>query len=158
MKGWRISGAVILLFAFTACFLWFKWKHDEPRRHSLEILEHLRVAVQARSSAILDQIVLPQALAGQTTVEQTEFLTKALIDEVSADGITALKKSALFGPLKELFPQEASGWAQQAGVNPDECVAFRMEHQGLRAEVVLLRASETYRVVRCNNIKQMAGK
>ena len=38
----------------------------------------------------------------------------------------------------------------------EDCVAFKMERAGIRAEVVLLREGETYRVVRCNNVKQMA--
>jgi len=31
-----------------------------------------------------------------------------------------------------------------------------MEHAGIRAEVVLVREGNVYRVLRCNNVKQMA--
>ena len=43
-----------------------------------------------------------------------------------------------------------------AGVEVDNCVAFRMERGGIRAEVVLASAKNSYRVVRCDNVRQMA--
>ena len=49
-------------------------------------------------------------------------------------------------------------WCQQSGIDMDNCVAFKMERAGIRAEVVLVREGETYRVVRCNNVKQMASE
>ena len=65
-----------------------------------------------------------------------------------------------------MFPAEAEGWARQAGVNPDDCVAFKLDRNGLRAEVVLLKPSTlgsqsstpepSHRIVRVNNVKQMA--
>jgi hypothetical protein len=93
--------------------------------------------------------------------EQTEFITKALRDELSAEGLEALRKGAQFGPLKELFPAEADAWASQAGVKAEDCVGLRMERNGIRAEVVLVRSPNhesrpPFRIVRCNNVKQMA--
>ena len=37
------------------------------------------------------------------------------------------------------------------------CVAFRLEQDNIRAEVILVREGNTHRVVRCNNVKQMAA-
>ena len=68
-----------------------------------------------------------------------------------------LQREGSFGLLRTLFPAEAEKWAKQAGVKPEDCVAFKMERTGVRAEVVLLREGQTLRVVRCNNVKQMAG-
>jgi hypothetical protein len=89
--------------------------------------------------------------------EQTEFLTKALRDEISPEGLAVLRREGKFGALTDLFPQEAKTWAAQAGVKPEDCVAFRMERDNIRAEVVLVREGEVYRVVRCNNVKQLAA-
>ena len=50
-------------------------------------------------------------------------------------------KEGLFGPLQEMFPQEAAAWAAQAGVKVEDCVAFKLEQNGLRAEVVLKLSS-----------------
>ena len=151
MKARYFIGPIILL-VLAACCLVFKWKHDELRRQSLATLQHLRVALDARSAEMLDDIVLPTALAGRTPSEQTDFLTKALQGEVSMNGIAALQKEASFGPLNQLFPEEAAGWAKQAGVNPDDCIAFRMERNGIRAEVVLIPDGSRFRIVRCNNV------
>lgn len=100
---------------------------------------------------------MPQVITGQTSAEQTQFLSKALHDEVSPEGIRDLGKYAIFGPLNEVFPQEGSHWATLAGVRPEDCVAFKMEHAGVRAEVVLISDGHGFRIVRCNNVKQMAG-
>lgn len=81
------------------------------------------------------------AWASRTRAEQIEFISKALRDELSREGLVVLKKEGRFGSLNELFPAEADVWAVQAGVKPEDCVAFRMERNGLRAEVVLVRNS-----------------
>lgn len=70
-------------------------------------------------------------------------------------------KKATFGTLRQLFPVQADRWAQQARVNPEDCIAFRMERDGIQAEVVMLKPSTTeivYRILRCNNVKQMASE
>jgi hypothetical protein len=103
-------------------------------------------------------VFIPVAIQDRTPAEQQEFLDKALKDEISPAGVLALKRHAEFGDLKSLFPNEAAAWCRRAGVNADDCVAFKMERAGIRAEVVLVREGQTYRVVRCNNVKQMAEK
>jgi len=100
---------------------------------------------------------MPVAIRSQTPAEQQEFLTKTLADEISPAGVEALKRHAEYGPLKSVFPKEAPVWCSQAGVNVDDCVAFKMERAGIRAEVVMLHEGQTYRLVRCTNVKQMAS-
>ena len=118
----------------------------------------LDTALRTGNSAdLLSTICLPAAIQGRTAPEQAQFLTKALADEISPEGLTVLQREGSFGPLTNLFSAEAEKWANQAGAKPEDCVAFKMERTGIRAEVVLLRAGKTFRIVRCNNVKQMAG-
>ena len=111
-----------------------------------------------QGSELLDTVVMPVAIRSRTPAEQQEFITKALADEISPNGVLALKHHAEFGPAKSVFPDECAVWCQQAGVSPDDCVAFKMERAGIRAEVLLVRDGQTYRVVRCKDVKQMAGE
>lgn len=158
-----IALLVVALMTIAACW----WVHDTPRRQSLASLTRLDNALHSANRAgLLDLLVIPAAVQSRTAPEQSEFLVKALNEEISPEGLAALRKRGDYGPLRELFPAEAETWAKQAGVNPDECVAFKLERQGLRAEVVLVRPSivntqistrePSYRIVRLNNVKQMA--
>jgi hypothetical protein len=146
-----------LLLVFVVGLLWVRWRQDEPRRISLNTLQTLAQALDTgQAGALLSSLTLPQALQGRTPQEQVEFITKALRDEISPEGIIVLKRQGAFGPLEKLFPADAEAWAKQAGVSPNECVAFRLEKNGLLAEVVLHIHEKSCRVVRCNNVKQMA--
>lgn len=155
-------GAVLL----AAAVYW--WVHDEPRRQSLASLTRLDSALHSTNRAqLLDLLVIPAAVQNRTAPEQSEFLAKALSDEISPEGLAALKQHGDYGPLKKLYPTEAEAWASQAGVNPDDCVAFKLDRNGLRAEVVLVKpptlhpqpstSEPSYRIVRVNNVKQMAN-
>ena len=151
-----IQVGAIAVIALATGFLIWKWKQDEPRRVSIEAIQRLDTALRsADSTSLLEAIVLPAALQSRTSAEQVEFVRKALVDELSPEGLAVLRKKGL-GPLKEVFPQEAQAWASKAGVKSEDCVAFKLERHGLRAEVVLAKEGKTYRVVRCNNVKQMA--
>lgn len=153
-----LQAGVVALLVLIAGFLWWRWKQDEPRRISLEALQRLHAALSSPAPAsLLETIVPPVALQSRTAAEQVEFVQKALRDEISLEGITALKREGAFGPLQKIFPAEAETWAKQAGVSPDECVAFKLEKNGLLTEVVLHVQGQTYRIVRCNNVKQLAG-
>lgn len=159
MKKRRLlfAGIASLLGAVVAFFM--VWQHGQPRREAVTEVSHLaKCLTSPNGSDLLDTILMPVAIQSRTPAEQTEFLVKALSDEISPEGVIALKQHAEFGPLKSIFPNEASIWSSQAGVNADDCVAFKMERGGIRAEVVMLRDGQTYRIIRCNNVKQMASE
>lgn len=134
------------------------WQRGQPRRNALQEVSKLAVNLENnRGAELLNNILIPLAVQSRTQTEQQEFITKVLADEISPAGVAALKRQAEFGPLKIIFPNEAPAWCSQAGVNVDQCVAFKMERAGIRAEVVMLHEGQNYRVIRCNNVKQMSG-
>jgi hypothetical protein len=170
MRAWWTFGVVALLLVVVAV-VWLRWKNGEPRRLAIRTLSQLDTALRTGNSPdLLKLICTPAAIQGRTAPEQTEFLTKALADEISPEGLAVLQREASFGPLTNLFPAEAENWAKQAGVKPEDCVAFKLERNGLRAEVVLAEEQEVrgqrtedrgqperhYRILRCNNVKQLA--
>ena len=151
------------MLLIVAVVFWLRWKEGEPRRLAIQTLSELDTAVHTGNSPDLLKIICtPVAVQGRTAAEQAEFLSKALADEISAEGLAVLQREGAFGPLTNIFPAEAGKWAKQAGVTPEDCVAFKLERSGLRAEVVLARDSalggphSVFRIVRCNNVKQMA--
>jgi hypothetical protein len=99
---------------------------------------------------------LPESVRSKPEAERREFLQSVLSDELSRDGLESLRSKGQFGAMRDIFPVEADRWARLFSVNPDDCVAFRMENSGVRAELVLLRRAEGFTVLRCNNVKQMA--
>jgi hypothetical protein len=164
MKMWRVSGLLVLLL-IAAGSVWLGWEAGAPRRASVAALQHFNSALSTGNSAdLLNAVVMPVAIQGRTAPEQAEFLTKALRDEISAEGLAVLQREGAFGPLTSIFPAEAERWATQAGVKPEDCVAFKLKRNGLRAEVVLARPSTlnaqpstAFELVRCNNVKQLAA-
>ncbi len=164
LKLWLKVFAVVLLMALAG-LLWRKWNQGAPRRDSLATLQTFCTAVNSNQRAeLLTMVAMPQAVQGRTAPEQAEFLSKALQDEISPEGLAVLRRDGQFGSLTNLFPHEAAQWASQAGVKPEDCVAFKLERNGTRAEVVLALDSPLpnphplFRIVRCNNVKQMAGE
>lgn len=159
---WMAGTVTVVLIAVSIGFL--LWQKGAPRRSCLQTAAHLQAALQSGDSAqILASIALPASLQGRTVAEQSEFLLKSLADEISADGLAVLQRDGQFDSLTNLFPAEAQQWAAQAGVPVENCLAFKLQRNGLRAELVLAPDSPyrtshpTFRVVRCNNVKQMAG-
>ncbi len=153
-RAWLIGGVMV---GAVSCLLYFHWRHDAPRRRALVSLRQFSGDLSSGSSTFLDRIVIPDAVRSRTSNEQLDFIRKSLQDEISDAGLTLLKKQGVFGSLKEVFPKEAETWSRQAGVSPEKCVAFKMEQNGLRSEIVLFAENQTYKVVRCNNVKQMAA-
>lgn len=135
-------------------FVYHRTRQDQPRRGCLATLERLNLAIARRDAAgLLQALIIPESVAGRTPSEQAEFIQKALKDEISSEGIALLKKNAQFGPLKEIFPQEAEQWAAQAGVQSENCLAFRLDRLARpRMEVVIFTNEHQFRVIRCNNI------
>ncbi len=142
----------------TVCVFWLSLKQRPSARNDAEVaLNRLEQAVSsADGKALLDLLVVPASVRDRTQSEQTEFVRKALQDEVSAEGVRVLAKEGVFGPLGTVFSNEAARWAGQAGVAVPDCVAFRMEKNGVVAEVAIA-TNGTPRLIRCNNVKQMAG-
>ena len=134
------------------------WQKGKSRRAALQSVSQLASnLMNPNSSKLLDTIVIPAVVSDRTPAEQREFIVKALADEISSEGVQALKQHAEFGPVKSVFPNDYSKWCEQVGAKPDDCVAFKMEHAGILAEVVLLHEGDAYRIIRCNNVKQMAN-
>ena len=128
-----------------------------PREKAAAALDRLDGALKsADGKALLDTLAVPAAVRERTTAEQNEFVRKALADELSAEGIRVLAREGQFGPLAVVFSNEAERWAGAAGVSVAECVAFRLAKNGVVAEVAVA-TNGTPRVIRCNNVKQMAG-
>ena len=152
----RIFAVVAVVAVVLAIFL--RWQLAAPRREALQALENLHATLMTGSANLaLEQVLLPQAWQDRTRAEQGEFLVKALHDEITPGGIQVLKQRAAFGSLTNLFPGEASKWAAQAGVQPEACVAFRLDHPEFRTEVVLLKQGERLRVLRCNNVTRIVN-
>jgi hypothetical protein len=121
-------------------------------------LECLETSLNSyKADALVADVVIPPALSQRTISEQAEFIRKALRDEVSPAGIAELNKGAAFGPLREIFPAQADRWSQQAGVNVDDCVAFRLERSGVQAQVVIYRNGSDFRILRCVNVSRLAS-
>jgi len=155
MKSRVFALVAVGVFALA---IWLRWQLASPRREALLTLENLhRTLMTGSANLALEQVRLPQAWQDRTRAEQAEFLSKALHNELTPGGIQALKQRATFGSLTNLFPEEASKWAVQAGVQPEACVAFRLDHTEFRTEVVLLKQGERLRVLRCNNVTRIGN-
>lgn len=156
--------ALLILLVVGAGVATYCWKQGEPRRNSIQTLRQFdRVLSFGGGAPLLDLILQPTALQGRTLAEQSEFLVKALRDEISVEGLAVLQRDGDYGSLTNIFPAEAKTWSNQAGVNAEDCVALKLERNGLRAEVVLVRIADSnnqianLRIVRCNNVKQLAA-
>ena len=86
---------------------------------------------------------------------QADFLLRALRDEVSVEGLAVMRREAKYGRLTDVFPEEAQTWASNAGVRVEDSVAFRLEKNGLRAEIAIATNPRPL-VIRINNVRQMA--
>lgn len=157
MKTW-IKICAVVVSGLGVWLAWHAWQKDEPRRLCVSALEQLDQSLRRPGTACLETIVTPANLKALTPAEQSEFIHKALRDEVTPEGIRLLKRKAQFGKLSEIFPAEADHWAAQAGVPVTNCVAFKLDQNGMRTEVVLLLEGKTSRIIRCNNVKQLAGR
>ena len=148
--------AIFCLAISGAFFALNRRQIDKPRREALSILSELEHALTSSEvSKALPLIELPSAAAGSQAAQE-QWLVDVLHDEVSAAGLLEIRDHARFGPLLEIFPEEAARWTKVAHVPASECVALRMERNSIRAEVVLHLSPTGFRLLRCNNVKQMA--
>ena len=103
-------------------------------------------------SDLLKHIQPPASMTRYTDAEQSEFLLKALRDEITPDGVALLRREAKFGSLSDIFPEEGAKWAEQAGVRVSDCVAFRLDRSGPRLELVLATNVTPHRIIRVDNV------
>jgi hypothetical protein len=160
MLGVNMGKKILFCILCVAIFLmaWFFLRNtNNPRQQAVITLQSLNTALADPNASrdLLNIVALPSGIKDRTREEQNEFLRKALLDEVSIEGVNDLRKHGTYGPLTTLFPTEAATWASQAGVDKLSCVAFRMVKNGVTAEVVIA-TNGAPKVVRCNNVKQMA--
>lgn len=156
---WITKRTVVILVAGATGLGYLSWRYvHTPRRMALSSLSELERVLGLSSKSfsqdsdpILNRVSIPEAFQRRSPREQAEFLRKALKDEVSPEGIAALKKQGRFGSLLEIFPEKGPIWAKQMGVDPMACVAFASGEIPMQAEVVLL--TKGYKIVRCNNVR-----
>ncbi len=158
-KRWTQVALLVLCVAVavTAYTCYRRWESDEPRRQAIAFAERFEDAVSNSDRALRDFVIMPGAYASRTHQEQEDFLRKALRDEISAEGLAEFKRVGKYGSLLEVFPENGPKWAKQFGADPAHCVAFKAEVSGLQAELVLVKTNAFFRVVRCNNVAQLAN-
>lgn len=152
-------GLPILITVFIMVGVGFAvWRiTSTPKKVSFQVLSRLEDFVSNHKRPIPQElVVLPAVLADKSPSEREQWLRDVLRDEISKEGIQVLMKSARFGSLADLFPESAHTWARAAGAKPEDCYAFRMDRDGITAEVVLVPGPDGLRISRCNNVKQMA--
>lgn len=148
-----IFALTVLIAVGASIFL----RSKSPRAKAYDAALRLARAFDDNRSTDLGGLVrLPDFIAKKTAPEQSQLVSGILADEISSAGLAELRSRGEFGPLRELFPTEAAPWAAAFSVNPDNCVAFKMQRNGIRAELVLLQTDQQFVVLRCNNVKQMA--
>lgn len=156
----KLTAAAILALALAGGVFWWlshrRWVADEPRREALAAAARFERELGSPTGTVREYVIVPGAYLARTPQEQEDFLRKALKDEVSPEGLEVLGREGEYGPLTEIFPAKGEKWVNQLGVNADACVAFRAERDGIRAELVLLVTNGSYRILRCNNVKQLA--
>lgn len=154
------AGVVVVSLACIAGVLFRRHRQANAPRHAAA--EYARQFAQrlngpgSPGNALREMVLLPPVYGQRTTQEQEDFVRKALKDEISDEGLGVLSRIADFGPLPEVFPDKADVWTKPHGIAAEDCVAFRASRDGLTAELVLLRFQGGYRIVRCNNVKQLA--
>ena len=152
-----VTVGLLVLIPIGMGMFWF-FDARTPRARAARVAAELCFALEHHSAAAVVKLIeLPPAMRTKGDVEIQRQVLELLSDEISTDGVAALKKHGSFGALREIFPAEAAAWAAAFSVSADECVAFRMEKNGIRAEVVLLQTADGFRILRCNNVKQMAS-
>ena len=152
-----LNFVIALGLLLGVCLLWQMYAQcASPKSQARNALKRLDQALVSQDPrGLLETVCLPSAIRDRTQAEQNEFVRKTLLDEVSSEGIRVLAAEGAFGPLAQVFPAEAVRWASQAGVSVSNCVAFRLEKNGVVAEVAIA-TNGVARVIRCNNVKQMA--
>jgi hypothetical protein len=148
-----LAVAMFLLVAASA-LVWLQG--TSPRSQAICTAFEFATAVQKDSFGSLEHLVyLPSVVSEQSGDERIRFLREVLSNEVSVAGIKALRTNGQFGPLRMIFPEQADRWAKLFQINAEDCVAFKMQRNGITAQLVLVKQKNEFRILRCNNVKQM---
>ena len=154
-----LIGLIAILACIAFVFTWKNWQVSRPKRMAIQYVNRFSEMVTAKSADgnPFEMVLLPSVYRQRTVQEQNDFVRKALMDEISEEGVRVIASKGEFGTLREMFPVEAESWTKPHGINPDECVAFKASKGNIQAELVLQVIENDYRIVRCNNIRQLAG-
>jgi hypothetical protein len=154
-----ISLTALFLLAAGMSAAWWYWnsqKSSPDRAATLDVLQRLDVSLKDANGDPADWIMPPTVAEGKSPAEYDRWIREVLYEEISPEGLAVLKEEARFGPLLDLFPEQAEAWTSPYSIPAAECLAFRMERSGITAEVVVAPYKGSYKIIRCNNIKQMA--
>jgi len=144
----------VIYFVFKPCNL---PKINRVRKDADKILYNLSHQIaESDQEMILKSVLVPKSMESRTPQEQGNLLIRNLKGEVSYEGIQLLLAKGKFGPLIEIFPQKGPKWARTAGVDSEQCVAYRLDKDNATAEVVFVKENDQYKIVRCNDVKRVA--
>ena len=145
---------LLLILVIASILLILRWDKTKPRRDAVRFVHGVYEQLfTANDADVLNKIVLPSSYNTRTDTEKIDFLRKALRDEISEEGLRRIAKEGEFGALLDIFPETGNEWASKAGVGAGDCVAFRLERNGIRSELVVYVGTTPNRMVRANNIK-----
>ena len=148
--------ATAVLCAIAGLLTWHK--RQLSRNSAAVAATVLAQSLANRDSQSLSRLItLPPALEDKSPAERS-LLTMDLLDtELSADGLRILLEQGAFGTLTKIFPEKAVEWTEPYRIPPDQCFAFKLTRNAVTAELGLHRQPDgTFRVLRCNDIRQLA--
>jgi hypothetical protein len=158
MSSRKIIASTLAVLGLAAGLAWWALHAKKRERPAMAARDFARSVADRDGARLLAAATLPSSMTHLSQDEQQSRLLELLSSEISPEGVEALAAEGQFGPLADIFPDDAAAWTAPCGVSPAECVAFRMERDGLRAELVLHKSGDSYKIIRCNNVRQMAGE
>jgi hypothetical protein len=161
-KWWQLIAAVTVS-ACVGSWLFLRFRHDKAgHAHddiyagAYQIAEWL--ASPGDLQAVLDFIVLPPSLQGKSSDEVSRSLVRYLSDELSAQGLDMLRNKGNVRPLVEAFPREGTQWAQNAGVDPFDCIAIThpVNDDLLAVLVACTNVAGNTKIIRIDNVRHLS--
>lgn len=77
-------------------------------------------------------------------------------NELSENGIDVLERDAIFGSVKERFPERGEALVERTGMNIDECFGFRHTAGGQTGEVIAHWNGKMFRLLRVDDVAKIA--
>lgn len=146
----RVAGFVVA----SIIVVFFVREHQRPKREAIAVLQQLEQMVRADSTAQIERvIVVPEVVRDRSPSEKARLLREIFQNEVTTEGIESLRKVGTWGPLLDVFPDEAGRWTESTGIDPARCMALRNDGPDFRSEVVLVNDDNQLRVLRCNDVR-----